>query len=118
MQITFIVNSKINKLKTVLQEIGNTFYDDSAFKTTILQTHSSGHAIELAKDATQKGTDYLIAVGESADEINKKTIGPLINIAKEKGILTDKTFPPDRFRRPPHRHHYRSRCRSGHRLGR
>lgn len=63
MQITFIVNSKISNLKSVLQEIGNTFYDEDDFNTTILQTHHAGHSINLAEDATLKGTDYLIAVG-------------------------------------------------------
>lgn len=63
MQITFIVNSKIKKFKSILRDIGDSFYGSENLNTTILQTHHAGHASELAKDITQKGCDFLIAVG-------------------------------------------------------
>jgi YegS/Rv2252/BmrU family lipid kinase len=63
MQITFIVNSQIKKLRKTLKEIGDTFYRVDDVQVTILQTHHAGHSRELAEEITQKGCDYLIAVG-------------------------------------------------------
>jgi len=63
MQITFIVNSQIKKLRRTLAEIGDTFYGVDEIQATILQTHHAGHSKELAQEVTQKGCDYLIAVG-------------------------------------------------------
>jgi len=63
MQVTFIVNSKIKKLKRTLTEIGNVFFNDEKIQTTILQTQYAGHASELATECTKNGCDFLIAVG-------------------------------------------------------
>lgn len=63
MQITFIVNSKIKKLKRILTEIGGIFFNDDNIQTTILQTQFAGHATELATKCTKNECDFLIAVG-------------------------------------------------------
>ena len=63
MQITFIVNSQIKKLRRTLEEIGDAFYGADKIQATILQTHHAGHSKELAQEVTLKGCDYLIAVG-------------------------------------------------------
>ncbi len=86
MQVTFIVNSKIRKLNTVLQEIGNVFYKLEGVQATILQTHHGGHATELAKEVTQKGSDYLIAVGGDG------TLNEVLNGILQAAIPTN-TYP-------------------------
>jgi len=63
MQVTFIVNSQIKKLRKVIHEVGEVFYNLSDVNASIVQTHEAGHAQRLAREVTMKGCDYIIAVG-------------------------------------------------------
>jgi len=60
-KITFIANGKLKK-KLKIQKLLSNFFD-SDFKMEILMTQKHGEAIELAKQATEQKTDYLISIG-------------------------------------------------------
>ena len=63
MRIVFIINNKNNRLAKVLPAIKSYCYQNSLDKVEFLSTLRSKHAIELARQVTEKGCDYLIAVG-------------------------------------------------------
>jgi len=60
-KITFIANGKLRKLYKIKDLLNK--YFASNFELNIIISEGHGHAIELAKQATNQQTDYLIAIG-------------------------------------------------------
>ncbi|MBT8209679.1 MAG: diacylglycerol kinase family lipid kinase [Eudoraea sp.] len=63
MNIVFIANNKNNRLSKVLPGIEHHFQDVFSGRVQFLYTTRKKHAIELAREVTENGCDYLIAVG-------------------------------------------------------
>ena len=63
MKIVIIINNKSNRLSKVLPAIKSYFRQNFPDKVEFLSTLRRKHAIELARQATEKGCDYLVAVG-------------------------------------------------------
>ncbi len=63
MNIVFIVNNKNNRLAKVLPRLDQYCQQANMGNVQFLSTLRKKHAIELAKQATEKGCDYLVAVG-------------------------------------------------------
>ena len=63
MKLLFVVNNKDNRLAKVLPRIDQYCQQTNLGTVQILSTQRKKHAIELARQATENGCDYLIAVG-------------------------------------------------------
>jgi len=63
MKIVFVVNNKNNRLAKVLPKLSQYCQQLNIGNVQFVSTLRKKHAIELAKEATEKGCDYLIAVG-------------------------------------------------------
>lgn len=63
MKIVFVVNNKNNRLVKVLPRLEHYCQQTVPGSAHFICTLRKKHAIELAKKATEKGCDYLIAVG-------------------------------------------------------
>ncbi len=63
MKIVFIVNNKNNRLAKVLPGIRQYCEENLPGRVEFSSTLRKKHAIDLAKQATEKGCDYLIAIG-------------------------------------------------------
>ena len=63
MNIVFIVNNKNNRLAKVLPRLDQYCQQANMGSVQFLTTLRKKHAIELAKQATENGCDYMIAVG-------------------------------------------------------
>ena len=63
MNIVFIVNNKNNRLAKVLPKLDQYCQQAKLGSVQFLSTLRKKHAFELAKQATEKGCDYMVAVG-------------------------------------------------------
>ncbi|MDB4292844.1 diacylglycerol kinase family lipid kinase [Maribacter sp.] len=63
MKIVFVVNNKNNRLAKVLPRVEQYCQQTNLGTIQFISTLKKKHAIELAKQATENGCDYLIAVG-------------------------------------------------------
>ena len=63
MKIVFIVNNKNNRLAKVLPKLEHSCQQMNLVGVQFMTTIRKKHAIELAKQATENGCDYLVAVG-------------------------------------------------------
>jgi len=63
MKIVFVVNNKNNRLKKVLPGLKNFFKEKRLGQLEFLSTERRNHAIVLALEATERGCDFLVAVG-------------------------------------------------------
>ncbi len=63
MNIVFIVNNKNNRLAKVLPRLERYGQQAKLGRVQFLSTLRRKHAIALAKQATEKGCEYLVAVG-------------------------------------------------------
>ena len=63
MKIVFIVNNKNNRLAKVLPRLDQHCQQANMGSVQFIPTLREKHAIELAEQATDKGCDYLVAVG-------------------------------------------------------
>lgn len=63
MNIVFVVNNKNNRLAKVLPRLHQVCQQTNLGSVQFISTLRKKHAIELAKQATENGCDYLIAVG-------------------------------------------------------
>ena len=63
MNVVFIVNNKNNRLAKVLPRLDQYCQQANLGGVQFLSTLRKKHAIALAKQATEKGCDYLVAVG-------------------------------------------------------
>ncbi len=63
MNIVFVVNNKNDRLSKVLRRLENYCQKTDAGSVQFVSTVRKKHAIELARQATEKGCDFLIAVG-------------------------------------------------------
>ena len=63
MKIVFIVNNKNNRLKKVLPHLEAFWLEKSVGEIQFVFTERTKHAIDLARNATENGCDYLVAVG-------------------------------------------------------
>ncbi|NNC45928.1 MAG: diacylglycerol kinase family lipid kinase [Winogradskyella sp.] len=63
MKIVFIVNNKNNRLAKVLPKLMQYCEQRNLGDVTFMSTLRRKHAIELAKQTTESGCDYIIAVG-------------------------------------------------------
>jgi YegS/Rv2252/BmrU family lipid kinase len=63
MNIVFVVNNKNNRLAKVLPRLGQYCQKANMGRVQFLSTLQKKHAIELAKQATENGCDYMVAVG-------------------------------------------------------
>jgi YegS/Rv2252/BmrU family lipid kinase len=63
MKIVFIVNNKGNRLAKVLPKIQGYYAQLNLQKMEVISTQRKKHAIQLAREATEGGCEYLIAVG-------------------------------------------------------
>ena len=63
MNIVFVVNNKNNRLAKVLPRLYHYFQQTNMGNVQFLFTERKKHAIELAKQATEKGCEYLVSVG-------------------------------------------------------
>ena len=63
MKIVFVVNNKNNRLAKVLPRLHYYCQQTNMVNAQFLSTGRKKHAIELAKQATENGCDYLVAVG-------------------------------------------------------
>lgn len=63
MRVVFVVNNKNNRLARVLPELDQRCRQRKLDQAQFLLTVRMKHAVELARQAAEKGCDYLIAVG-------------------------------------------------------
>ena len=63
MKIVFVVNNKNNRLAKVLPRLDQYCQQTNMGSVQFVSTQRKKHAIELAKQATEKGCEYMIAVG-------------------------------------------------------
>ena len=63
MKIVFVVNNKNNRLAKVLPRLNKYCQKTNTSSIQFFSTLRKKHAIELAKQATEKGCDFLVAVG-------------------------------------------------------
>ena len=63
MNIVFVVNNKNNRLAKVLPRLAHYCEQAKLGRVQFLSTLRKKHAIALAKEATENGCDYLVAVG-------------------------------------------------------
>jgi YegS/Rv2252/BmrU family lipid kinase len=63
MKIVFVVNNKNNRLAKVLPRLDQYCQQTNMGSVQFISTLRKKHAIELAKQATENGCDYMIAVG-------------------------------------------------------
>lgn len=63
MKIVFVINNKNNRLSKVLPQLTNFFETTFVGQMEFLSTQRRKQAIELARNATEQGCDYLVAVG-------------------------------------------------------
>jgi len=63
MKIVFVINNKNNRLQKVLPGLKNFLEEKRMGQVEFLSTERRKHAIGLALEATERGCDYLIAVG-------------------------------------------------------
>lgn len=63
MKIVFVVNNKNNRLAKVLPRLAQYCQQTNMGSVQFISTLRKEHAIELAKQATENGCDYMIAVG-------------------------------------------------------
>ena len=63
MKIVFVVNNKNNRLKKVLPGLKKFFKEKRLGQVEFLSTERRKHAIGLAMEATERGCNYLVAVG-------------------------------------------------------
>lgn len=63
MKIVFIVNNKNNRLAKVLPGLDKYCQQTKMSGTQFISTVRKKHAVELARQATENGCDYLVAVG-------------------------------------------------------
>ena len=63
MKIVFVVNNRGNRLDKVLHRLDQYFQDLNHENVYFISTLRKGHAVDMAKQVTIDGCDYLIAVG-------------------------------------------------------
>ncbi|NNC71009.1 MAG: diacylglycerol kinase family lipid kinase [Flavobacteriaceae bacterium] len=63
MKIVFVANNKNDRLKKVLPKLERSCQGHNLSRVQFISTLRKKHAIELAKNATEQGCDYLIAIG-------------------------------------------------------
>ncbi|WP_297704444.1 diacylglycerol kinase family protein [uncultured Eudoraea sp.] len=63
MNIVFVVNNKNNRLAKVLPRLDQYCQQTNTGSVQFISTLRKKHAIELAKQATENGCDYMVAVG-------------------------------------------------------
>ncbi len=63
MKITFVINSKIRRFAKVISKLEKLCAQTNIGNVQFLLTLRRKHAIELAKQATENGCNYLVAVG-------------------------------------------------------
>ena len=63
MKIVFIVNNKNNRLAKVLPRLSQYCQQTKLGRVQFMSTLHKNHAIEMAKQATENGCDYMVAVG-------------------------------------------------------
>ena len=63
MKIVFVVNNKNNRLAKVLPRLDQYCQQTKMGSVQFISTLQKKHAIELAKQATENGCDYMVAVG-------------------------------------------------------
>ena len=63
MNIVFVVNNKNNRLAKVLPRLAHYCQQANMCSVQFMSTLRKKHAIELAKQATENGCDYMVAVG-------------------------------------------------------
>ncbi|MCA0152064.1 diacylglycerol/lipid kinase family protein [Winogradskyella vincentii] len=63
MKIVFVVNNKDNRLAKELPKLNKYFQQTKIGSVQFITTIRKKHAVEIAKQATENGCDYLIAVG-------------------------------------------------------
>ena len=83
MKIVFIVNNKNNRLKKVLPGLEAFWREKAIGEVQFVFTDRTKHAIELAIDATEKGCDYLVAVGGDG------TLNELVNGVLSSNVSAD-----------------------------
>jgi YegS/Rv2252/BmrU family lipid kinase len=80
MKIVFVINNKNNRLGKMLPRLEHYCRESDPGNVMFLYTQQKKHAIELAREATENGCDYLIAVGGDG------TLHELINGVMQKRL--------------------------------
>ena len=83
MNIVFVINNKNNRLAKVLPRLYKYCQQMHLGSTQFIITQRKKHAIELARQATEKGCDYMIAVGGDG------TLSEVINGMLQSNIPAD-----------------------------
>lgn len=83
MNIVFVINNKNNRLAKVLPRLRNCCGERNLGNVQFIITQRKKHAIELARHATEKGCDYMVAVGGDG------TLNEVINGVLQSNIPTN-----------------------------
>ncbi len=83
MKVVFIVNNKNNRLTKLVPRLAEYCKQANMGSVEFISTQTKKHAIELARQATENGCDYLVAVGGDG------TLGEVINGVLESNIPTN-----------------------------
>lgn len=83
MKIAFIVNNKNNRLAKVLTELQHYCQQAKIGRVQFSATRQKKHAIDLARQASENGCDYLIAVGGDG------TLHEVVNGVLQSKLLAD-----------------------------
>lgn len=84
MKVVFIVNNKNNQLAKLLPRLDEYCQQANMGSVQFISTERKKHAIELARQATENGCDYLVAIGGDG------TLCEVINGVLQSNIPTDK----------------------------
>jgi YegS/Rv2252/BmrU family lipid kinase len=87
MKVVFVVNNKNNRLAKLLPKLRQYCLQTDLGNVEIVSTQRRKHAIELTKQATENGCDYLVAVGGDGT-LNEVINGVLLSLAKTKEYPT------------------------------
>lgn len=84
MKVVFIVNNQNNRLAKLVPRLEEYCQQANMGSVQFISTERKEHAIELARQATENGCDYLVAVGGDG------TLYEVINGMMQSNIPTDK----------------------------
>ncbi|WP_373017613.1 diacylglycerol kinase family protein [Muriicola sp.] len=84
MRLVFIINNKNNRLRKNLPGLTDYFQEAYPAQVAFQYTERRKHATELAKNAVEKGCDYLVAVGGDG------TLNEVINGIMMSGLAPEK----------------------------
>ncbi|MBT8182462.1 MAG: acylglycerol kinase family protein [Eudoraea sp.] len=83
MNIVFVINNKNNRLAKVLPRLRKYCREIHLGSVQFIITQRKKHAIELARKVTEKGCDYMVAVGGDG------TLNEVINGMLQSNIPTN-----------------------------